>query len=126
MRRQMGSGKPSRVFDRGAEWDGLTAFMSRPLPHAMLGIVSGRRRMGKTYLLRALVEQCGGFYFGATAGTEAESLRQFSSALAEHVGSPVPFAFSTWHDAISYLFGLAAPGRGEGRSWRSSTSFPTW
>ncbi|MFE9647269.1 ATP-binding protein [Streptomyces sp. NPDC006365] len=66
--------------------------------------------MGKTYLLRALVEQCGGFYFGATAGTEAESLRQFSAALAEYVGSPVAFTFATWDDAISYLFALAAPG----------------
>ncbi len=104
-------GKPSRVYDRGAEWDGLTAFVSRPLPHAMLGIVSGRRRMGKTYLLRALVERCGGFYFSATAGTEAESLRQFSAALAEHVGSPVAFSFATWDDAVSYLFGLAAHGK---------------
>ncbi|MFI9170739.1 ATP-binding protein [Streptomyces lincolnensis] len=69
--------------------------------------------MGKTYLLRALVEQCGGFYFGATAGTEAESLRQFSAALADHVGSPVPFSFATWDDAISFLFGLADPGKGE-------------
>ncbi|MDT0613284.1 AAA family ATPase [Streptomyces lancefieldiae] len=108
----MEAGKPSYVFDRGAEWEALSAFAGRPLPHAMLGVVSGRRRMGKTYLLRALVEQCGGFYFGATAGAEAESLRQFSSALAGHVGSPVPFAFATWHDAITYLFGLAAPGSG--------------
>jgi AAA+ ATPase superfamily predicted ATPase len=79
----------------------------------MLGIISGRRRMGKTYLLRALVEQFGGFYFGATAATEAESLRQFGAALADHAGSPVPFSFATWDDAISYLFGLAGPGRAE-------------
>ncbi|UUU33122.1 ATP-binding protein [Streptomyces sp. CA-210063] len=107
-------GKPSHVFDRAAEWKGLTAFAGRPLPHAMLGIVSGRRRMGKTYLLRALVEERGGFYFGATAGTEAESLRQFSAALADHARSPVPFSFATWSDAVSYLFGLAAPDRGGG------------
>ncbi|MGW0575654.1 AAA family ATPase [Streptomyces sp. NPDC002920] len=102
--------KPSRVFDRAPEWDALISFVTRPLPHAALGVVSGRRRMGKTYLLRALVEQCGGFYFGATDATEAESLRQFSAALAEHVGSPVPFSFATWDDAVSYLFGLAVPG----------------
>ncbi|MFG2991114.1 ATP-binding protein [Streptomyces sp. NPDC048257] len=84
------------------------------MPHAMLGIVSGRRRMGKTYLLRALVEQQQGFYFGATAATEAESLRQFGAALAEHAGSPVPFSFATWDDAISYLFGLGAADRGTG------------
>ena len=102
--------KPSRVFDRGSEWDALTAFVGRPLPHAALGVLSGRRRMGKTYLLRALVEQCGGFYFGATDATEAESLRQFSAALAEYMGSPVAFSFATWDDAVSYLFSLGAPG----------------
>ncbi|MFF4708988.1 AAA family ATPase [Streptomyces sp. NPDC001288] len=102
--------KPPRVFDRGAEWDALTAFADRPVPHAALGVLSGRRRMGKTYLLRALVEQCGGFYFGATDATDAESLRQFSAALAEHLGSPVPFSFATWDDAVTYLFGLAAAG----------------
>ncbi|MEU0569070.1 ATP-binding protein [Nonomuraea sp. NPDC005983] len=109
MQRRTRLGKPPHVFDRRAEWDGLTAFVNRPLPHAMLGIVSGRRRMGKTYLLRALVETHGGFYFGATAATETESLRQFGAAIAVHVGSPAPFSFATWDDAISYLFGLAAP-----------------
>lgn len=106
--------KPSRVFGREAEWAGLESFVTRPLQHAALGIVSGRRRMGKTYLLRALVEQHQGCYFGATAGTTAESLRQFGAALAQHAGSPVPFTFATWDDAISYLFALAAPDRGEG------------
>lgn len=113
MQRRTHPGKPSHVFDRGAEWDGLMAFVSRPLPRAMLGVVSGRRRMGKTYLLRALVERHGGFYFGATAATEAESLRQFAAALAHHVGSPVPFSFATWDDAITYLFELAVPRHGE-------------
>lgn len=112
MQKQAKPVKPPHVFDRGAEWDALTGFVRRPLPYAMLGIVSGRRRMGKTYLLRALVEQQGGLYFGATAATEAESLRQFGAALAEHARSPVPFSFATWDDAISYLFGLAVPERG--------------
>jgi len=112
MQRRARPSKPSHVFDRDAEWDGLAAFVDRPLPHAMLGIVSGRRRMGKTYLLRALVEQHGGFYFGATAATAGESLRQFGAALAAYAGSPVPFSFATWDDAVSYLFGLAEPQSG--------------
>ncbi len=115
MRRQAGLVKPPHVFDRAPEWEALVAFVERPLPQAMLGVVSGRRRMGKTYLLRALVEQYGGFYFGATAGTATESLRQFGAALAEYVGSPAPFSFATWDDAVSSLFGIASPdGRGAG------------
>jgi hypothetical protein len=54
-----------------------------------------------------------GLLLRSHGGTEAESLRQFSAALAEHQGSPVPFSFATWDDAISYLFGLAVPGRGD-------------
>ncbi|WP_322656337.1 AAA family ATPase [Streptomyces justiciae] len=106
--------KPSHVFDRSSEWGALTAFVNRPLPHAMLGVVSGRWRMGKTYLLRALVEQYGGFYFEAADGTETESLRQFSAALAEYTGSPAAFTFGSWDDAVSYLFGLASPEGGAG------------
>jgi AAA+ ATPase superfamily predicted ATPase len=106
------AGRPPHVLGRDAEWHALADFAGRQLPHAMFGVVSGRWRMGKTYLLRALVEQYGGFYFGATAATETESLRQFAAALAEHVGSPVAFSFATWDDAVSYLFGLAAPRDG--------------
>src|SRR5206468_629210 len=103
--------KPARLFGRDREWLGLSSFVSRKVPHAMLGVVSGRRRMGKTYLLRALVEQYGGFYFGATAASEGESLRQFGAAVAQYAGSPVPFSFARWDDAIVYLFGLADPHR---------------
>jgi uncharacterized protein len=106
-----GAVKPELVFDRDAEWSALSSFAAASMPRAMLGIVSGRRRMGKTYLLRALVEQQGGFYFGATAATEGESLRQFGAALAGFSGSPAPFTFANWDDAVSYLFGLAVPGR---------------
>ncbi|WP_228002817.1 ATP-binding protein [Nocardia australiensis] len=100
--------KPERLFDRVAEWDGLVAFASGKTQTARLGIVSGRRRMGKTYLLRALVERVGGFYFGATTATAGESLRQFGAALAEFAGAEVPIVFDSWDHAVTYLFGLAA------------------
>lgn len=103
--------KPAHVFDRESEWAALGSFAASPAPHAMLGVVSGRRRMGKTYLLRSLVEQVGGFYFGATAATEGESLRQFGAALASYAGSPVPVSFASWDDTCSYLFDLASSGR---------------
>ncbi|WP_436790535.1 AAA family ATPase [Yinghuangia sp. YIM S10712] len=106
--------KPADVFDRVAEWRALATFATRPSSHALLGVVSGRRRMGKTYLLRALTEQCDGFYFGATTATAGESLRQFGAALAEYMGAPAPFSFATWDDAVTFLFGLAVPERGDG------------
>lgn len=71
-----GAAKPEYVFGRQAEWAALASFAASPVPRALLGVISGRRRMGKTYLLRALVEQLGGLYFAATAATEGESLRR--------------------------------------------------
>ncbi|MGW6426188.1 AAA family ATPase [Nocardia sp. NPDC055053] len=103
--------KPDYLFDRDTEWNALVTFASRTAPTAMLGIVSGRRWMGKTYLLRALAEQRGGFYFGATTATGAESLRQFGAALGEFAGAGAPIAFDNWDHAISYLFALGARDR---------------
>lgn len=103
--------KPVHVFDRDTEWNALVAFATRTTPTASLGIVSGRRRMGKTYLLRALAEQRGGFCFGATTATGTESLRQFGAALGEFTGAGAPIAFDNWEHAITYLFALGARER---------------
>ena len=74
--------KPSHVFDRDREWKALADFAADGRPEATLGIVSGRRRQGKTYLLRSLAAATGGFFFEAAEATEADSLRMFGAALA--------------------------------------------
>jgi AAA+ ATPase superfamily predicted ATPase len=99
----MGLGKPSWVFDREREWRGLTAFVADPSPRATLGVVSGRRRQGKSYLLQALAQETGGLYFAATEATEAESLRLFADALLRHTREPIDQPFRDWNDAISHL-----------------------
>jgi uncharacterized protein len=75
-------------------------------PEVTLGVVSGRRRQGKTYLLRALAQATGGFFFEAVQGTEAESLRMLGAELAAHLESPAPLAFASWDEAIAALFTL--------------------
>jgi AAA+ ATPase superfamily predicted ATPase len=100
----MSTPKPSYVFDRDREWRGLAAFAADAEPGATLGIVSGRRRQGKSYLLQALAEVTGGLYFAATEATEAESLRQFSEALVRYTREPIDIPFRDWNDAIRYLF----------------------
>ena len=52
----------------------------------------------------------GGFFFEAAEATEAESLRMFGAALARHAGSPSPFSFASWDDALRYMFSLAEGG----------------
>jgi hypothetical protein len=54
--------KPAEVFDRDYEWAALERFISDQQPGATLGVVSGRRRQGKTYLLEAACQTAGGFY----------------------------------------------------------------
>ena len=54
--------KPGDMFDRDFEWVQLSLFTSDAGPGATLGVVSGRRRQGKTFLLRALCQATGGFY----------------------------------------------------------------
>src|SRR5260221_408714 len=58
--------KPAEIFDRDVEWDELVRFAHLPQSGATLGVVSGRRRQGKTFLLDALIRSGGGFMFTAT------------------------------------------------------------
>nr|WP_285621829.1 ATP-binding protein [Kineosporia sp. NBRC 101677] len=69
-----------------------------------MGVVSGRRRQGKSFLLQAVVEQADGLYFAATEATEAESLRLFSEALARHTQQFIAEPFRDWNDAIAHMF----------------------
>src|ERR1700743_2822369 len=88
--------KPDDMFDRDVEWMELAAFTADERPGANLGIVSGKSRQGKTFLLRALCEATGGFYFAADEATDGESLHQIGAALGAHLGVPSPPHFARW------------------------------
>ena len=100
--------KPGDMFDRVREWRALTAFVVSGQPHATLGVVSGRRRQGKTFLLEALCEATGGFYFAADQATASESLRLLSDAVSEFAGSRLPVRFDDWRPAVDALLEIAA------------------
>jgi AAA+ ATPase superfamily predicted ATPase len=98
--------KPASVFDREWEWDALARFASDPQPGPTLGIVSGRRRQGKSLLLEELCAATSGFYFLATEATAADALRLLGEDLAEHLGTPAPIGFENWGRAIDALVRL--------------------
>jgi AAA+ ATPase superfamily predicted ATPase len=102
--------KPQDMFDRDFEWGELTRFAGNSAPRATLGIVSGRRRQGKTFLLDALAGEANGFMFTAAETTEADSLHQFGEALAAYLDEPTPFRFAGWDEAITRLMRLAVNG----------------
>ncbi|MFW6690083.1 AAA family ATPase [Streptomyces sp. MAR4 CNX-425] len=102
--------RPAEMFDRGFEWSELARFAALPGSRATLGVVSGRRRQGKTFLLDALIRASGGFMFTATETTEADALRQFGAALARYRDQPTPFRFADWDEAVTELMRIADGG----------------
>lgn len=94
------------MFDRAFEWGELARFAEHDAPGPLLGIVSGRRRQGKTYLLDALASATNGFMFTATETTATESLREFGTVLAAFRREPTPYRFENWDEALSQLFSL--------------------
>ncbi|MGH3687816.1 MAG: ATP-binding protein [Pseudonocardiaceae bacterium] len=98
--------KPSEMFDRDDEWNNLARFAIDDTAGATLGVVSGRRRQGKTMLLYALAQATGGLYFAATEATEADSLRRLGQVVADHVGAPAPLQLGSWEHAIDVLLDI--------------------
>ena len=102
--------KPTDMFDRDFEWIQLGRFAADASPGATLGVVSGRRRQGKTFLLRALCQATGGFYFAADEAADGESLRRIGAALSAYLGTPTPLRFADWHEVVDALLALGRDG----------------
>lgn len=98
--------KPELIFDRDAEWADLARFATDDRPGATLGVVTGRRRQGKTLLLYELARVTGGFYFGATEATSADSLRRLGHSLGQYTGAVGPIELPDWAGAVDALLGL--------------------
>jgi uncharacterized protein len=85
----------------------LEAFMDAPVPRPTLGLLYGRRRIGKSTLLEALVAERGGFYWEATRGETPIHLSRLGSALGTHLGVG-RLAFGDWEEALQRLVQLGA------------------
>ncbi|MGH3872306.1 MAG: AAA family ATPase [Pseudonocardiaceae bacterium] len=66
----------------------------------------GRRRHGKSILLRTLCEISGGMYHQAIEGTESDQLRDLGQTYARQLGLPVAPAFTDWEQAVDALLAL--------------------
>jgi hypothetical protein len=91
--------KPAAVFDRVHEWDDLAAFTTDGAPGLRIGIVRGRRRHGKSFLLEHLCRAVGGAYVLALQESRCMALNHFSVALREPLGFPAG-RFSDWVSAL--------------------------
>lgn len=88
----------------------LAAFLDNPADRALLGLVYGRRRIGKSTLLVEAARQRGGFYFEATRVATPVQLQRLGEALGAHHGVG-RIALEGWEDAIAQLLRLGSGER---------------
>lgn len=100
--------RPSDLFDREQEWADLSAFLRGGQPGLRLGVVSGRCRQGKSYLLRRLVEAHGGQYSLALEEERRPALDRFGRDVAAALGMPADLRFADWSVALQ---AAGRPGR---------------
>ncbi|MFD5462169.1 ATP-binding protein [Kitasatospora sp. NPDC127059] len=100
--------RPKTLFDRTAEWDALVAFANDPRPGPAIGMVTGPRGQGKSFLLQELARATGGFYFQAQEAVETESLRRLADHLCRHTGEGPPPRWQNWKDALEAVLALGA------------------
>lgn len=98
---------------RGQELARLTDLLTAAKEgRPQLAVVSGPRRVGKTFLVQHLVEQAApttAVYFEATEAGEADQLRRFAQALSEALGADalLPTQFADWEQALVYCANVA-------------------
>jgi hypothetical protein len=102
--------RPRGLFDREREWRDLVGFGAARRPGVGLGVVYGRRRQGKSFLLRRWVEASGGIYHQALEENGTRALARFGGTVARARGLSGEVTFRDWGEALAA--GLDAAGGG--------------
>jgi AAA+ ATPase superfamily predicted ATPase len=96
--------RPSGLFDREGEWRDLASFVADPAAGLRIGVVYGRRRMGKSFLLEALADATGGLYHQALEDERAPALARLGASIAAARGlSGMSISLPDWPTALRAL-----------------------
>jgi hypothetical protein len=96
--------RPAALFDRVTEWDDLVRFATEPTTSFRIGVVSGRRRQGKSFILDAVARQVGGLYHQALEEERAPALARLGAAMAADRGlSGGSLSFPDWPALLKVL-----------------------
>jgi AAA+ ATPase superfamily predicted ATPase len=87
--------------------DVIADFLDSTLDRPVLGLVYGRRRIGKSTLLTSEVDKRAGFYFEATRVATRVQLDRLGAELGEHLGVG-RIALDSWDDALRSLLALGS------------------
>lgn len=96
-------------MDQDAAREHVEAFLDSDVDRHTLGLVYGRRRIGKSTLLEGLAADRRGFYWEATRGESGVHLARLAEALGAHLGVG-RLAFDTWEEAVAQLLRLGEKG----------------
>lgn len=103
--------RPADLYDREQEWTDLSEVVESNAPGLRIAIVSGRRRQGKSYLLRRLAAHVGGMYHQAQEVGRQQALARFGDDVARRLGLPVgALGFEDWEIALRTALRLPARG----------------
>jgi uncharacterized protein len=87
----------------------LDTFIDSSVNRNTLGLVYGRRRIGKSTLLEGITTARGGFYWEATRGEPAIHLTRLGESLGAHLGVG-RLSFETWEDALTQIIRVGTGG----------------
>lgn len=104
-------GKPDRIFDREREWSTLESFVVGPDARPRIAVVYGRRRQGKSLLLRALVTEHNGLYHQALEEEREPALAHLGGLIAAEAGIGGAVTYADWRVAFSELVRRAGDTR---------------
>ena len=80
-----------------------------------LGVIYGRRRIGKTKLIDHFVSDKPHLFFQAKEDSSYGNLRSFSYELNKLMSLPIDFVYSSWQAALDSLSGYFNPTIGKGQ-----------
>jgi AAA+ ATPase superfamily predicted ATPase len=96
--------RPPDLFDRETEWNDLAQFATERGSGTRLALVRGRRRQGKSFLLRRLADATNGFYYQAVEEEQSQAIAGFGRALGDYLKIPGGrLALDSWDDALRAL-----------------------
>jgi len=101
--------KPSEIFDRDDEWRALVQFATGRSTAGSLGLVYGRRRQGKSWLVERVAETAAGWYWEAIEGSLRQQLDAYAAAVARYARLPGTPSFAGWAEALDATWRSAPP-----------------
>ena len=101
--------KPREIFDREREWSSLVQFVTSEDARVRFGVVYGRRRQGKSWLVERIADRAHGRYWEAPEGTVRQQLDAFAGHFRTWTKLPAAPRFETWNDALQAVWQTNTP-----------------